>query len=244
MQVLVGDSSLVDGARLHKRNAMSAPIMFGTVPVEGVPVLASAPEFTDEVPSMRVHKRRGRRAAAPPDAFEIPEVREGFWDRFTYTLKSAVMKCFCFGEEAAAWESQRQFDAAVRYEMVYKDAGNDVNVSALVEAACEDEVRLVPKLVARAAVGLRMRLGKGAMNSSVPGNVSLVRDQIPKFLREHEEFKDLRDIDKAAHLASIERAFFGDDTHYQVPEWRAKAVAKSSFLQKLVGGRSDYAYDY
>ncbi len=154
------------------------------------------------------------------------------------------MKCFCFGEEAASWEAQREFDRAVRYEMVYKEAGDDVNVGALVEAACKEETCLVPKFVARVAVLLRMKLGKGAMNASIPGNVSLVRDQIPKILRDHEEFMNIRDVDKAAHLASIERAFFGDDTHFQIPEWRAKAISKSAFLKALLGNGSQYGYDY
>jgi len=111
------------------------------------------------------------------------------------------------------------------------------STQAEVKLACEDEVDetgkvvAMPRLVATVVVGMRMKLGMSAMDRSVPGNVPLVRRTAARLLRDY----NVREVDAAAHLELIEKAFFGDDTHFVVGRARSRACAKSRFVKWLLG---------
>lgn len=101
------------------------------------------------------------------------------------------------------------------------------------------EVKHVPKLVANVTVALRMKLGLGAMDRSVPGNVAVVRAEAAKLLREW----NVRKMDAAAHLLLIEKCFFEDDTHYRVTTWRARAAKESRLVRWLLGKPEQVSFD-
>ncbi len=101
-------------------------------------------------------------------------------------------------------------------------------------------VKHVPKLVAQVVVALRMKLGMGAMDRSVAGNVSVVRAEAAKMLREW----NVRTKDAAAHLLEIERCFFEDDTHYKLSTWRARACSKSRLVKWFLGETPITRFDY
>lgn len=151
-------------------------------------------------------------------------------------------------EFIADWERDVEFRSNVRDEMrttlqLYKDKTSVETLKQQVELINKVSVNHVPRLVAHATVALRMKLGLGAMDRSVAGNVALVRSEAAKLLRDW----GLRDMDAAAHLLEIERCFFEDDTHYRVTTWRARACAKSRFvkwcLSMWTGGESP-RFDY
>lgn len=94
-----------------------------------------------------------------------------------------------------------------------------------------ETVEAMPKLVASVVVGLRMKLGVGAMDRSVPGNVDVVRREIPRMLRSY----NVRNKLAAAHLRLIEEAFFAEDSDRLVVDARARACRKSRFVRWLLG---------
>lgn len=98
-------------------------------------------------------------------------------------------------------------------------------------ARCNGPVRPIPRLVASAVVGLRMKLGRSAMDKDVEGNIHLVRRTATRLLKGY----NMREVDAAAHLELIEEAFFGDDTHYFVGRARSRACKKSKFVKWLLG---------
>lgn len=99
------------------------------------------------------------------------------------------------------------------------------------DAQASTRVELVPRLVAHAVVALRMKLGRGAMDRNVPGNVAIVQREAAKLLREY----NVRSMDAAAHLYDIERAFFEDETHFRVQSWRARACERSRLVRWFIG---------
>jgi len=113
-------------------------------------------------------------------------------------------------------------------------------VVAQVNAATTTEVKHVPRLVANVTVALRAKLGLGAMDRSVPGNVALVRAEAAKALREW----NVRTMDAAAHLHEVERCFFEDDTHYRVSTWRARAAGRSRFMRWFLGVNKPVRFDF
>jgi hypothetical protein len=151
-------------------------------------------------------------------------------------------------EFIADWERDVEFRSNVRDEMrttlqLYKDTTSVETLRQQVEAINKVGVHHVPRLVAHATVALRMKLGLGAMDRSVAGNVALVRSEAAKLLRDW----GLRDMDAAAHLLEIERCFFEDDTHYRVTTWRARACAKSRFVRwclSMWAGDDSPRFDY
>jgi len=100
-------------------------------------------------------------------------------------------------------------------------------------------VEVQPRFVAQVVTALRMKLGLGAKDRSVPGNVALVRREAAKLMRHW----NVRDTDASVHLRWVERCFFEDDTHDALPEWRARAVQKSWFV-KWVFGNKQPSYDF
>jgi len=85
-----------------------------------------------------------------------------------------------------------------------------------------------------------MKLGMGAMDRSVAGNVAVVRAEAAKMLREW----NVRHKDAAAHLLVIERCFFEDDSHYRITTWRARARRRSRFVRAFISGSDPPGFDY
>lgn len=88
-------------------------------------------------------------------------------------------------------------------------------------------VSVQPRFVAHIVVALRCKLGLGAADHTVPGNVELVRREAAKMMRS----MNVRDVDASAHLKYIERCFFEIRTHDALPEWRARAARQSRFVK-------------
>jgi len=88
-------------------------------------------------------------------------------------------------------------------------------------------------LVVEAVIMLRLTLGTGAMDRTVPGNVALVRAEAAKYLRER---PNMRKKDAAAHLDLVEECFFDDLTHYNTTRWRRR-LEQESFLTRLLYSR-------
>ncbi|QKF95562.1 hypothetical protein 1 [Kummerowia striata tombusvirus] len=190
------------------------------------------------------------RASAPP-AHVIPAATvesQSHWDNF-WRKVSRVAMAFCGMQDVVAdWERDIKFRSHVSAEMrqtlqLSEDESESVAVVKSVNEVNKVDVQHVPRLVAHATVALRMKLGLGAMDRSVPGNVSLVRAETAKLLRDW----GVRTMDAAAHLLEIERCFFEDDTHYRVTTWRARACARSRLvrwcLSKWTGGETP-RFDY
>lgn len=98
------------------------------------------------------------------------------------------------------------------------------------EAALKS-VRHQPRIVVDCVVSLRLKLGTGAMDRTVPGNEALVRSEAAKMLRE----SNMRRKDASAHLDMVEECFFGENTHYNNTRWREK-LSEESFMTRLLYG--------
>jgi len=181
--------------------------------------------------------------ANPSSLPKCLDVEEPPTDRW-YSLKQAVLRCFGCSETADDWDRDQQWRRAAITEMrhhVVVPVGSTVEsvVTEQVEQVCGDEVKHVPRLVVQVVVALRMKLGVGAMDRSVPGNVALVRAETAKMLREW----NLRKKDAAAHLVMIEQCFFEDDTHYRISTWRARMAKRSRFVRWIVGESEPVRFD-
>jgi hypothetical protein len=181
----------------------------------------------------------------PPVVFNVVPPREGFWDKFGRTFKQAVMRCFCFGEEVALWERQRAFDRYVAEERVttLKVHNNTATESVVdqLHLVNSEEVHHVPRFVGHVVDALRIKLGMGAADRSVPGNVALVRAEAARMMRDW----NVRHRDAAAHLVLIERAFFTENVHERPTTWRVASRKASRLLRFLLdrgdeGPRFDY----
>ncbi len=144
----------------------------------------------------------------------------------------------CVPEVVNDMLDSEMIEAEVSQEMVRPKSGHAEEVVEECGLAIGQEagpVCVVPKLVAEAVVALRMKLGRGVMIRDGPtgaANLAVVRAEAARLLREW----NVRNTDAAAHLYNIERAFFEDDTHYRVPDWRASAVKQSRFLRWFMSG--------
>lgn len=86
-----------------------------------------------------------------------------------------------------------------------------------------------PKFVVQVVLALRCKLGLGAKDRRVPGNVELVRREAAKIMRSW----NVRDADISLHLRYVERCFFEDNTHDRVPEWRMRAAHRGRLYRWL-----------
>jgi hypothetical protein len=213
---------------------------------------ACVPYRTQSVRSFKVYDREPEVVpeVVPPPVYKlssvhaIPSLKESFWEGVCYNVKSAVLKCFGCGDVAADWERERTFKKDVNWEMltVVEAQENRTVVETVVEqvhAVNKEAVHHVPRLVAQATVALRMKLGLGAMDRSVAGNVAVVRSEAAKLLRDW----NVRTLDAAAHLHHIERCFFEDDSHYRVTTWRARATRNSRLLRWFLGTVEQVKFD-
>lgn len=89
---------------------------------------------------------------------------------------------------------------------------------------------VVPAFISSCVVALRMKLGEGATDRRVPGNVELVKAETARLLREY----NVRNADAALHQKFIIKAFFDDDTHYRVTDARARLASKSRLVRWLL----------
>jgi hypothetical protein len=92
---------------------------------------------------------------------------------------------------------------------------------------CSRSIEVVPRFTAEVVVVLRAKLGLGAMDRNVPGNVAVVRARAARIMRDY----NVRSKDVALHLHYIERAFFEDETMFTVPTWRERIARKSQFCK-------------
>jgi len=180
-----------------------------------------------------------------PEALEIPYFGESWWAQAKRSVKRLVMKCCCQGDEVQYWDREVAMDKAVRREMMKTLAPKpnmtlQERVVADVERVNAKTVKHVPRLVAEVVVALRCKLGMGAQDSRVPGNVALVRAEAAKMMRDW----NVRAKDAAAHLVEVERCFFEDDCHYRVSTWRARGVRNSRFFKWFIGSREPVGFDY
>lgn len=188
----------------------------------------------------------GAPAMRGPIAFTVPVESEGWWDGFSRTYKQAVMKCLCFGEEVTLWERQRAFDRELARERVYTlQTYTDRSVTETVVDTLHDfnqeTVHHVPRFVAHVVDALRIKLGIGAADRTIPGNVALVRAEAARMMREW----NVRHRDASAHLLLIERAFFTENVHERPTTWRVDCNKRSRFMRWFLG-RADESpkFDY
>jgi len=176
-------------------------------------------------------------AVAPPrpeyEGYSVEVPSENWFDSFTRTVKQAILKCCCMGDVVTEWETERKFDHDVNRHMVLQTLPGDKSVEETVVEIThhvnKERVNKVPRLVAQVTVALRMKLGMGAMDASVAGNVSLVRAQAARLMRDW----GVRDKDAAAHLADVERCFFNNDVHYRLSNWRSRAIGRSLIARMM-----------
>lgn len=179
----------------------------------------------------------------------IPERREHWWPKFWKSLavgaQKTLMYTCCQGEHVASWELHEDIKrdtakAMLEHIAVPSDRTMQSVIAEGVKRVAEKDVKLVPRLVADAVAKLRIKLGSGAINRSVPGNITLVRAETAKLLRHY----GLRDMDASAHLAEVERCFFEDDEHYRVTAWRASAAQSSLLVRMFVPKAKPVCLDY
>jgi hypothetical protein len=213
-----------------------------------IPWMPPAGPEVDPVPAtaLRTFDMTFPEAAPVCESTPILEAKEGWWRwrKFSDGVKRAVLRCFCLGDVVADWEHDVRFKRSVATEMRQHVLTLDKEtvqrrIELQVEEVAGVEVHHVPRLVANVTVALRMKLGLGAMDRSVPGNVALVRAETAKMLREW----NLRKMDAAAHLLLVEKCFFEDDTHYRVTTWRARAAKRSRLVKWLIGGPEQVSFD-
>lgn len=180
-----------------------------------------------------------------PPTFKVTVEREHWWDKLKRRVLSTVLVGCFMGSVADEWSRDRVFKECVKHEMcssVTTDSETTVveAVVAEVREKCETHVEHVPKFVAEMTVALRVKLGLGAMDRSVPGNVVLVRSEIAKTMRSW----NVRNKDAAAHLHLVEQCFFEDDTHYRVSNWRARACKRSRIVRWVLGSAEPVRFDF
>lgn len=183
---------------------------------------------------------------AAPVAYAIPIKSDGFWDRVSRTVKQSVMKCFCLDDEVGLWDRQDAFDKDVaRERLVTLEHYRGMSVTESVVKQLHDinhlEVKQVPRFVGHVVDALRIKLGMGAADPTVPGNRELVRREAAKIMRDW----NVRHRDAAAHLLLVERAFFTEGVHERPTTWRVDSIKRSRLLTCLIGERGlEPKFDY
>lgn len=164
----------------------------------------------------------------------------GCWDLILRWLRRAALVCICLGSVCDDWAVDEAIRAEVSAEMLESDGGvGDVGPAVADECGLakvsggSHAVVHVPRFVAASVAALRVKLGLGVMETGGAvgaANLALVRREAAKLMRDW----GVRDMDGAAHLLLIERAFFEDDTHYHTTLWRERAAKKSRVARALL----------
>lgn len=184
-------------------------------------------------------------AVDDPVAMEIPHFKDSWWKQVKRAVSRFSLLCCCQGDTVASWDYERAMKRNVRHEMMTTlhpvgERSVREQVVADVERLNAQRVHHIPRLVVEVVVALRCKLGMGSADRSVPGNVSVVRAEAAKMLRDW----NVRAKDAAAHLVEIERCFFEDDSHYKVSTWRARGVKNSRFFRWFIGASEPVGFDY
>lgn len=180
-----------------------------------------------------------------PVSMVIPQYYPWWWTRWKNNWKRALLYCCCRGDDVNSWNYEVAMKQHIRHEMLttLPQVGSLTvreQVVADVERLNQYQVHHVPRLVVEVVVALRCKLGMGAQDRSVPGNVSVVRAEAAKMLRDW----NVRHKDAAAHLLEIERCFFEDDTHSRVTTWRARIAKDSRFFRWVIGENAPVGFDF
>ncbi len=195
----------------------------------------------------------GDSSPTPGDAESVPigiKLKRRRVELFDWAT-SALMRIFtlCIPDEVLEdIEDDREVVSRVRDEMlVVKESGRPVEHEAKIalnppEVVNYDEnnqlcsisphmreAAIQPRFIVQVVVALRCKLGLGAKDKSVPGNVELVRREAAKLMRTW----GVRDTDASIHLRYVERMFFEEGTHDRLPEWRARAATRGKLLTWL-----------
>lgn len=130
-----------------------------------------------------------------------------------------------------------------RREMLMKrplQAPESTHEQEMLDQLDRPEVKHVPRVVVRVVCEMRMKLGLGAMDRSVSGNVALVRAEAARMMRG----MNMRRVDAAAHLDLVEECFFGENTHYNATRWRQN-LAECWILTRWLYAKkpSPYGFD-
>lgn len=201
--------------------------------------------FVDGYYAARDRLNRVDEVHAVPITYREHDGVWSWWSQTKNTLSRATLTLCCCGHVVNDWDREITFDRAVRRQMLETNVVPEGQTmesfsSDMVNTLNKEKVQHVPALVANVVVALRMKLGVGAMDRTTPGNVTLVRAESARMLREW----NVRTKDAAAHLLAIERCFFRDDTHYQLTTWRAKASRKSRFVSWILGKEDVVSFDF
>ncbi|QKE44130.1 hypothetical protein 1 [Forsythia suspensa tombusvirus] len=170
-------------------------------------------------------------------------VPRGCWESIVGWLRRFALVCICLGDVSEDWVVDEAIRAEVSAEMLESDGGV-VDVGPAIADECglakvgggSHAVVHVPRFVAASVATLRVKLGLGVMETGGAvgaANLALVRREAAKLMRDW----GVRDMDGAAHLLLIERAFFEDDTHYHTTLWRERAVKRSRVARALLPQR-------
>jgi len=175
----------------------------------------------------------------------LPE-RHGFlstvFGPFIDGIKTGLKKCFgdASYDEYERMELRRitayRKEMTVKRQAVVSDATEESEVLATVGLK---EVKHVPRVVVHVVCEMRMKLGLGAMDRSVSGNVALVRAEAARIMRN----MNMRRIDAAAHLELVEECFFGENTHYNATRWRQN-MAQSNIITRWLYKKKPNPYGF
>lgn len=167
----------------------------------------------------------------------------GCWGSIVHWFRRFALVCICLGSVRDDWVVDEAIRAEVSAEMLESDGGVGEIGPAIADecglakvSGGSHAVVHVPRFVAASVAALRVKLGLGVMETGGAvgaANLALVRREAAKLMRDW----GVRDMDGAAHLLLIERAFFEDDTHYHTTLWRERAVKKSRVARALLPQR-------
>lgn len=180
---------------------------------------------------------------SPPEQFGLgPEFTIGWRETLVSGVKNILKKIV--GDPA--------FDEYERMEKDRHRAYREEMSSKVVvpSTLTEEEVVLkslntttvvhVPRVVVHVVCEMRMKLGLGAMDRNIPGNVALVRAEAARIMRN----MNMRKLDAAAHLTLVEECFFGENTHYNATRWRQRVVERNILTRWLYKRESSpYGFD-
>nr|WRQ65730.1 hypothetical protein [Tolivirales sp.] len=178
-------------------------------------------------------------------AMEIPHFRKSLRKRVVRSAKRAVLTALWQSEAVACWRREDEMKKELRKEMLttlHLEEGLTSVKQVVAEAHTlnAERVHHIPRLTVEVVIALRCKLGMGAQDRRVPGNVAVVRAEAAKMMREW----NVRHKDAAAHLAEIERCFFEDDSHYRITTWRARLASQSKFVAWFIGKSEPVGFDY
>lgn len=173
------------------------------------------------------------RLAQPPvyRAFPVTGVdvhsyalEERWWQKWGRAVRRAALTCCCASDTVRDWDRDEMIRQLIAGRLLVNTSLVEVvrNANRITECGA----KFVPDLIAKVVVTIEQKYGHTLKNRSVPGNVSIVRQQAAKLMRE----AGVREETLAVNLEYVERAYFEDRSRYGVANWDAVAVQQSSWL--------------